>query len=274
MNKLIIFGSNGMLGNYMTKYFQCIFHVIPLTRNDFDITFDNLQNLETIFVKYNINSESCIINCCGMIPQRNETNTEKYYLVNTLFPQMLAKLCRKYGSKLILPTTDCVFDGSKGNYIETDIHTETNVYGNSKSLGEVSDFTVIRTSIIGEESQNQKSFLEWVRKNGDKNMTINGYTNHLWNGITCLQYCKIFEKIIKDNLFWNGIKHLYSPQSKNKYELACIIKNVYNLQMTIIPTCTDKTIDKTLQSIYNTNDIFDIPTLETQIYEQITFSKK
>lgn len=273
MNKLIIFGSNGMLGNYMTKYFQTMFHVIPLTRNNFDITFDNLQNLETIFVKYNINSESCIINCCGIIPQRNETNTDKYYLVNALFPQMLAKLCRKYGSKLILPTTDCVFDGSKGNYIETDIHTETNAYGNSKSLGEVSDFTVIRTSIIGEELQNQKSFLEWVRKNGDENMSINGYTNHLWNGITCLQYCKIVEKIIKDNLFWNGIKHLYSPQSKNKYELACIIKNVYNLQMAIIPTTTENSIDKTLQSIYNSNAIFDIPTLETQIYEQMIFSK-
>ena len=32
---------------------------------------------------------------------------------------------------------------------------------------------------------NKLSFLEWVRNNTGN--TVNGYTNHLWNGVTCLE---------------------------------------------------------------------------------------
>ena len=51
---------------------------------------------------------------------------------------------------MIHVTTDCVFSGKDGNYNENSIHDETNDYGISKSLGELCDTTIIRTSIIGE----------------------------------------------------------------------------------------------------------------------------
>jgi dTDP-4-dehydrorhamnose reductase len=269
INKLIIFGSNGMLGNYIKSYFiKKSYEVICITRKEFEITTDNISKLEEFLVSMNLSENTCIINCNGLIPQRiDKTPTESYYLINTIFPLYLSNICTKYSSKLICPTTDCVFNGKKGDYIETDFHDEINTYGISKSLGESSVATIIRTSIIGEEIHNKKSFLEFV-KNSDN---INGWNNHYWNGITCYQYCKVMDKIISENLFWKGVRHIYSPIKKTKYELACIIKSVYGLSVNINKCNSDIMINKTLSSIYNTNTIFTIPSLEEQLYEQSKF---
>ena len=284
INKLIIFGSNGMLGNYIKSYFtkMTTYKVICVTRKEYEIIPDNISKLEKFLLSMISESESesksesksesentCIINCNGLIPQRvDKAQYDSYYLINTIFPLYLSNICKKYNIKLICPTTDCVFSGKKGDYIETDFHDEINTYGISKSLGESINATIIRTSIIGEELQNKKSFLEFVKSSD----TINGWENHLWNGITCYQYCKVIHKIISEDLFWNGIRHIYSPVKKTKYELACIIKRVYGLSVVINKCNTDNIIDKTLFSIYNTNTIFNIPSLEEQIYEQSQYT--
>jgi dTDP-4-dehydrorhamnose reductase len=271
IDTIIIFGSNGMLGRYFKKYFEeKSFKVIGVKRDDYKINEENIPKLEEFLSRYKINNSTCIINCIGLIPQRmNDKDNKLYFIINSIFPQYLSKICTKYNSRLICPTTDCVFNGSRGNYIESDFHDETNIYGISKSLGEPIDATVIRTSIIGEELENKKSFLEFVK---NSTCEINGWDNHYWNGITCFQYCKIIEKIITENLFWRGVRHLYSPERKSKYELACIIKDVYNLSIKINKISANKDVDKTLSSEYNTNTIFNIKSLEEQIYEQSKFN--
>ena len=265
ISKIIIFGANGMLGTYLVRYFnKSIYECIPVRRNEFNIIND-ISTLNEFLISLNCDENTCIINCAGMIPQRIKgRDKNEYYIVNTIFPLQLAKLCKKMNAQLICPTTDCVFSGKKGNYNETDFHDEKNDYGISKSLGEPPDATVIRTSIIGEEESNKCSFLEFI-KNSD---IINGWDNHLWNGITCYQYCKIIEHIISNNIFWKGVRHICSPQVKSKYELACIIKDVYKCNVIIYKQNAPEDIDKTLTSLYN---IFNIPSLEIQIYEQSQF---
>jgi dTDP-4-dehydrorhamnose reductase len=167
---------------------------------------------------------------------------------------------------MIQPTTDCVFSGTRGMYSEDDVHDEINAYGSSKSLGEPFGCTIIRTSIIGKELVNKKSFLEWVISNN--NNKINGFANHVWNGITCLEYCKIIDKIIESNLFWNGVRHIYSPTPKSKYELACIISDTFNLDIEIKSLNSDEPSNKTLKSKHD--KLFEIP----ELIEQITYLKK
>ena len=270
INKVIIFGVSGMLGRYINGYLNKNnkYTIISIERNEFDVLL-NLSKLEDLLLSKQIDDKTCIINCIGLIPQRfkNSVRETDYFIINSIFPQLLSKYCNKYESKLIHPTTDCVYNGVKGNYIETDYHDETGIYGISKSLGENIECMIIRTSIIGEEVNNKYSFLEWVKNSkGD----INGYANHLWNGITCLQYSKIIEKIIDNNLFWKGIRHIYSPEAKSKYELCCIIKDTYHLQIEINKMETMPVVNKTLSSIHEL--LFIIPTLETQIKELCEYS--
>lgn len=266
---IYLFGSNGMLGNYIKKYFKK-YNIVSYTRNDYDINMLTYNNLNLFFENNNIKKDDIIINCAGVIPQRNKNNID-YYNANTIFPLLLNKICEIKNIKLIHITTDCVYSGKKGNYNENDKHDETNIYGISKSLGENCNSTIIRTSIIGEEIHNKASLLEWVLKN--KNNIINGYTNHYWNGITCLELSKIIEKIIINNLYWKGVRHIYSPNIVTKYELINYINDIYKCNITIKKYKTDKDINKSLNSLYDTNNIFEIKDIKLQIKELYDYSK-
>lgn len=287
INKILLFGSTGMLGRYIYTYF--IKHTkITIIKIEYRITLEKLDNLEKILIDNNIDENTCIINCIGLIPQRaDDKNKKNYYTINSIFPHLLWNSCKKYYSKLIQPTTDCVFTGLKktdlekkekgeGNYSETDIHDEMGDYGLSKSLGEPIGCTVIRTSIIGRELLNKKSFMEWVINSINDDAKITGWTNHYWNGITCLEYCKFIEYIIINDMFWSGVRHIYSPTSKSKYELACLIIKIFfekysdnNINMIIAPNESKDIINKTLKSDYN--NIYSISELEVQINELKNF---
>lgn len=260
--KILLFGSNGMLGAYFSKYLSQYHEIVNITRKEMDA--ENITNQQLFdILKIHSTSSVLVINSIGVIPQRNDMNDfRKYIKINTLFPQMLAFNCQKLNYKMIHITTDCVYNGEKGNYDEDDVHTEKNIYGLSKSLGEPDNCCVIRTSIIGQELQNKKSLLEWVISQNGKN--INGYTHHYWNGVTCLQLAKIVEYMIQNNIYWTGVRHIYSPTSISKYELIKIIISVYNLNIAINPMETAK-IDKTISSKYK--NFMIIPDIKQQIIE-------
>jgi dTDP-4-dehydrorhamnose reductase len=269
MKNVIIFGSTGMLGNYVYSIFsnENKYNIICINRKDFDVMIDEWSKLNKI-LKDILKKDDVIINCIGSIPQKNDINKdyEIFIKTNTLFPHKLSELSNKYDCKLIHITTDCIFDGTKGNYTINDSNSAKDVYGISKYLGEPSDVTIIRTSIIGEENTGKKSLLEWVKSN--KNGSINGFIDHYWNGITCLTLAKIIKKIVDEDLYWTGVKHIFSPNIVSKYDLCLYINEIYELNIEIIPFKTNKKY-MTLSGEIN----FEIDNIYEQIKELKTFTK-
>lgn len=289
MKQVIIFGADGMLGRYVKETLQTTdkVSVICSTRKDFDIEKGSHKTLRDYLFSIFDNSctgeyiDNIVINCAGAIPQKygGVENSRYYIQLNTLFPLWLYDVCSEYNNlagsdaaKLIHITTDCVFSGAIGKYNENDIHDETGIYGITKSLGEpkpksisIGDrVCVLRTSIIGEELYSKKSLLEWVLSNRDQ--TINGYTSHYWNGVTCLTLSKIIRDIIisDDSYFPNGTIHVHSPDVVSKYDLCKYINEIYDLGMTITPY-SSRNVDKTLTTIYENN--FNIDCIKDQIQE-------
>jgi dTDP-4-dehydrorhamnose reductase len=236
--KVFIFGANGMLGRYLVQYLSSDFEVIPITRKEIDLQ----KNFSLIVEKYNFKSDDVIINAAGIIKQR-EYSPEELIRVNSLFPHFLSTL----SCNVIHITTDCVFSGNDGFYTEDSLHDCLDDYGKSKSLGENPNLTIIRTSIIGEELQNKKSLIEWVKTNHDT--TINGYLNHFWNGITCLELSKHIVDIIKNGTYWKGVRHYCSPDTVNKYQLVSYINEIYELNNAVKPVMCDY-CDRSLSTNY------------------------
>lgn len=193
--RVIVLGKNGMLGRYVYKYLGKKYDVIGTTRKQLDV----LDFKRELLCSPNFRNGDVVINCIGLIKQRNDITRAEYIAANSLFPNTVADYCASNGLKFIQISTDCVYDGIKGSYNEESEHNATDLYGISKSLGEPENATVIRTSIIGEEVKNKLSLLEWVKSNSGKD--INGFTNHIWNGITCLQFAKVCDEII-ENIFF------------------------------------------------------------------------
>ena len=261
--KIVLFGSNGMLGTYLNSYLSGKHQVVALTREDYDLSMVTKYSLHKFLG--DISGDFVVINAAGVIKQRDYDPVDMI-MVNSVFPNMLGKYKAKTGHEVIHITTDCVFSGLDGNYDEKSLHDCTDYYGQSKSLGEHPTLTTIRTSIIGEEKVNQKSLLEWVRSN--KGNTINGYLNHKWNGVTCLQLAKVIGDMIKDGSYWTGVEHVHSPDATNKAELCGMINDVYDLGITIEPMNTPTKCYRDLSSIKNK---LTIPTLPEQIEEMYNY---
>lgn len=271
IDKIIIIGSTGMLGRYIYKYFTTVctsYNVITINSDRYRISQESMGDIERVLLECGIDDKTCVINCAGAIPQRCGASADaNYYIVNAIFPHVLWSACQRYGAKLIHPTTDCIYNGHRGNYKESDAADESGAYGLSKALGEPFGATVIRTSIIGLELHNKKSFMEWVL--GAKG-SINGWTNHMWNGITCLQWCKIVEQILERDLFWRGTRHLMSPAPYSKYDMAVTIRDIFERDLIVNHIVASEPSDKTLGSEFP--DIFDIPDLREQIAELKDFN--
>lgn len=269
--KIFVLGSTGMLGRYVTKYLKQYYEVIEFNRDRLNAATATDATLFQLFgIIYGISVGDVVINCMGTIKPQIETQGElNSILVNSVFPRRLADYLEKAGAHLIHPTTDCVYSGAKGMYTEEDGWDVNDVYGMTKALGEPHNATCIRTSIIGEEYRQARSLVEWAKANAGKE--VFGYTNHYWNGITCLQFAKVCKIIITSNDYWFGVRHVFSPVGVSKAILLEMLTKAYSLKLEI----TYKTVgkcDRTLYTNFQTCSDLEIPELFKQIIEMKDFS--
>ncbi|MBS3946391.1 MAG: SDR family oxidoreductase [Melioribacter sp.] len=266
MEKIMVIGSNGMLGYAVSSYFKTNdYDVVEITRKEFDIANDPMKKLELYMDEVGV-----VINCAGVIKPTIANNTiENVLKINSLFPRNLAKLCNSKGIKCFHITTDCVYTGKKGKYSEEDYFDADDLYGLSKNAGENKDCMTLRTSIIGEENGKSRSLLEWAKSQVGKD--VNGFTNHLWNGVTTLYLAEIIETILRQDLFEKGLFHIHSPNTVNKYELLQIFNRAYSLTLNINPVEAKEKVDRSLASIYELTKTVAVKTLEQQVTEMQDF---
>jgi dTDP-4-dehydrorhamnose reductase len=176
-----------------------------------------------------------VINCVGIIKQLKAAKDPIVSLrLNSLFPHQLADLCIAAGARLIQMSTDCVFSGSKGNYIETDRPDPDDLYGRTKLLGEVDrpGAITIRTSIFGRDFLKQDAFLEWFLSNrGGK---VRGYVNHIYSGFPTQVMARLIGDILADYPDLSGLIQVAS-EPISKYDLLVKVREAMNVPITIEP---------------------------------------
>jgi len=270
MKKILILGATGMLGNETSKYFRqngnyetwSTFRTDKFSVGERKLFFNpsmNFNLLENILKDFDY-----VINCLGIINKFVDGNEEDTIRINSIFPRMLADLCNSKNTRLIHITTDCVFSGKKGLYTEEDSHDAWDFYGKSKSLGEPNNCMVLRTSIIGREIHKKVGLIEWAISMRDKD--VNGFTNHIWNGLTTKQYSKCCDKIISNDLYEESVFHIFS-NIVTKYELTKFFNSKWNLNLKVNSFETSEGIDRTLSTIKELNGKLNIPSIENQIRE-------
>lgn len=266
MSTIVVIGANGMLGYAVSEYFAANGHRVKrVTRQEFDISKDDIQKLEPFLA-----GASAVVNCSGIVKQKIDDHTvEEVLKVNSIFPINLAKLCDRLKIQCFHITTDCVYSGKKGGYTESDLFDADDLYGMSKNAGDTDLCMTLRTSIIGEEKSHFTSLLSWVK--AQKGKTINGYADHLWNGVTTLYLAEIIGNIIESELYQKGIFHIHSNDVVSKYELVTMINEVYGLGIMINRFETGQPCDRSLRSEKSLNALLVNKDLRTQIDELKTF---
>jgi dTDP-4-dehydrorhamnose reductase len=259
MKTVLVLGCTGLLGRVVADYFseETDHDVIVTNRQMYDAT-ENIDKIASL-----IEASDYVINCIGIINKHVDKDVPTAIRVNGEFPWELSALCKELGTKLIHITTDCVFSGKNGDYREHSHHDCEDMYGKSKSIGEPDNCMVIRTSIIGPEPESSFSFVGWLCSM--EGSEVNGFTNHLWNGITTRTYAQICNKIIEQELYEEGLFHVFSPEWLTKYQLARMVNKKYNLGITIHKHKADRSVNRTLSSSKSLCGELEVPSLRNQI---------
>ena len=227
--RLLILGGSGMLEHQLWRSLHAQHDTwVTLRRpvadfaahNLFDeakaIQADDITDNESLGRALGQAKPEAVINCVGLIKQRDEATDEALTSsINADFPHRLAKRCVQAGARLIHFSTDCVFSGTKGNYTETDPPDATDLYGQSKHLGEVADAycVTLRTSVIGHEIDTNLALLEWFLS--QRAQAVNGYTKAIYSGFTTVEMARIVDRILTQHTALSGVWHVASaPISK------------------------------------------------------------
>lgn len=261
MIKVLILGGSGMLGhtlfrNLSGKPSLDVFATVRSSkelvgwlptdqmkkvRRDVDI--HQTDSLVKVFTEVRPNF---VVNCIGIIKQVPEAEDPLATITtNALLPHRIALLCGAVGARMIHVSTDCVFDGEKGSYAESDLSNATDLYGRTKHLGEVAypNCVTLRTSIIGHELKGNYGLVEWFLSQKE---TVRGFRKVIYSGFPTVELARIIGDYVIPNPEMSGLYHV-SSNPISKYELLKLINVQYGKKIEIEPEDSFR-LDRSLDS--------------------------
>ena len=204
--------------------------------NDFDTVAGALDSIRP----------DVVVNCIGIIKQLPIANDPLTAItVNALFPHLLALKCRDVEARMIHISTDCVFDGRKGMYVEEDVPTPDDLYGRTKLLGEV-DYphcVTLRTSMIGHELKSSYGLIEWFLSQTDK---VRGYRKVIYSGFPTIELARVIRDRVIPDIRLTGVYHVAS-EPVSKFDLLRMVEEKYG-KKTIIEPYDDLMLDRSMRS--------------------------
>lgn len=257
--KILIFGASGMIGHRVwlearTIWGDNVFGVLRQPKSQFqkyNIFNQNIiENLDVINWEkteelLNQIKPDVIVNAIGITIRKPEmADLQKALEINSFFPHRLLKWSQRNNSKVIHFSTDCVFDGASGHYLETSNPSAQDNYGRTKFLGEIVDHgaLTLRFSCIGRELQSHTELLDWFLSQRGKRVL--GYDRAMYSGVTSHVVAKEVCKIIENHSALYGLFQLSSAPI-SKYDLLCLAREQFDLQVEI-EVYSDYISDKTL----------------------------
>ena len=260
--KILVIGASGMIGNAVLRVLaehdgfdvwgtvrdasvkHCFTSEIA-SRLIEDVSVECPQNFAKILDDI---CPNVVVNCAGLTKHKSQVDDPLISIpINTLMPHWLARLCKLIGARLIHVSTDCVFSGQKGNYVETDVTDAYDVYGKSKALGELfyPHTVTLRTSTIGHELRTKYGLLDWFLS---QESSCNGFAKAIFSGLPTVVFAQIIRDIVIEHEELSGLYHV-AAKPISKLKLLQLIAGVYGKSIEIVPN--DKLIiDRSLNSDY------------------------
>lgn len=248
--RILVVGANGMIGYCIWTYFstQTRHDVIGTMRSNRDYESFHREYRKNLFITGGIDDDKTldvlfsnsrpdvVINCAGATAHIDGGESPLTALpANSLLPHRLHATARKFGARFIHLSTDCVFDGAKGDYSEEYPVNAKTYYGLSKALGEVvaeEDAATIRTSPVGFEISSRRGLLAWFL---DQSGAIKGFSNAYFSGLTNLHLAKIIDRyFIGSEKALHGLYHVTGPKI-SKFDLISKFKQHFESPVEISP---------------------------------------
>ena len=167
-----------------------------------------------------------------------ETNPSLAYRLNTEMAGAVARACQVVGARLLHISTDAVFDGRRGGYVEEDVPAPVNVYGKSKLAGE-EEVTradpaalIVRTNFFGWSAQATRGLAEWFLSGLEDGRERPGFTDVWVTPILVNDLSRLLLKMLEAGL--SGVYHVPGADCVSKYAFGARLARAFGLDPMLV----------------------------------------
>lgn len=218
-------GAGGLIGNQLVQLAPSVapeFQVISLTRRDLDLTdFAEVKRL------FNQQPPQLIIHCAAMSKSPAcQAQPKLAHLTNVQATEHLAELASDI--PFVFFSTDLVFDGKKGSYIEADSPNPLSVYAETKVAAETSvlrnsKHTVVRTSLNAGKSESRDRAFNEEMVNAVKNgKSLKLFTDEYRSPIAAEITARAVWELVAKNV--GGIFHVAGSERLSRFQIGQLLQ--------------------------------------------------
>ena len=262
MNKVIITGSNGLLGQSLVNLLlkdKSKYKIFGFSkgnnrsgRNDFEYVSIDITNKVLLKDKISEIKPNFIINTAAMTNvDACENNKLACDTLNIDVVKTLTEISQEFNTHVIHLSTDFIFDGEKGNYKETDTPNPLSYYGLSKLKSEEVlldsniNYTILRTILVYGKvyDMSRSNIVLWVKEmlESGKEITI---VDDQFRAPTYVEELAMACKISMDKKAL-GIFNISSKEVLSVFEIAKQIAEVFKLDKSLIKPISTSTLNQT-----------------------------
>jgi len=224
IQRVLILGCKGTLGGQLMKLYP---EAVGWDREDVDVLdFPALRARVASLDR----APDAIVNCVAFNDVDGaEDRPPQAFALNQDFPGHLAQFTAELGIPLVHYSTNYVFDGVQGDYVESDAPSPLSVYGRSKWGGEqrasesAGPSYIVRTAVIfgpkGESDLSKKSFVDLMRDLSAKRDTIQAVDDEI-NSVTYAPDLAAATRGLLETLPAPGIYHVTNSGGASWFDLA------------------------------------------------------
>lgn len=244
--RLLVTGASGLLGlnlslvaseagaDVIGLVHSRLLQGVPFTVQQIDL----LRTRKALVDMLALNPEA-IVHCAALADLNvAEQNPDLAYHLNAEVPGILAGAAADWGIPFVHISTDAVFDGSKGNYHETDAPNPLSVYAKSKLLGEQAvvqanpDALILRVVFYGWSLSGKRSLSEFFFSHLQAGESIQGFTDTFFCPLYVHDLADIIMEMLEQGL--NGIYHVVSREHISKYDFGVRIADKFGFDSALI----------------------------------------
>ncbi len=246
--RALVLGAGGMLGSAILRAFPGLSGTTngPLSTSDRVMPDVDVTDLDAVRRSIEWAHADAVVNCVGVVKSECEAaGHDRVRAVNAEFPHELAALTAARGIRVVHVSTDCVFDGSRGNRTESDAPDATDLYGRSKAAGEILDrdhCVTLRTSFVGRDRLRARGLVEWLLAQPPGEVT--GYERAMWSGLSADELARVVGSVVLPNAGLRGLHHVSGP-AITKADLLRLLVRAYGVPLTV-KGLTEPVLDRSL----------------------------
>jgi dTDP-4-dehydrorhamnose reductase len=246
MNRILVTGANGQLGNEIRR------HALNFPEWEFlftDIDELDVTNLNAVKDFFYNQAIDYLINCAAYTAvDKSESERDKAFNINSTAARTLALAANEFSYKLFHISTDFVFNGEKTTpYTEEDNPDPISVYGSSKLTGEyqilehTENYFIIRTSWLYSSFGNNfvKTVIKKAKEIGLLNIVYDQVGTPTYAGDLAETILHMIDKFER-NLFIKGVYNYSNEGAISWYDFAKAITEIAAIKCQINPIRTSE----------------------------------